>query len=252
MVGVLELIPGRGRRPRLEAGDLPGLPCLRAAVPIPPRLKERRAARRVGRAARMLADAGVRRVLTAADFPHWDLLAAAGLRPVDPGPFCQALAVPLTLAALARQGRRPEEARVLLAGRRVSPALFRAAEILCPRVRALAVDAGEEGEELAAWLRAEFGAAVLPPGGETDVALRFDPGEAEGRTALRLYGPAPDLAGLRPVPVEGGLPAGLDRLPLLALLWETGRLGLGRLEVSDGQKPRIDLTEGVKLHIISY
>ena len=229
MVGVAELVGTRGRRPRLEERSLLGLPCRWAAIPVPAGGGEGRTVRRVSRAARMLAAAGVRRVLTAADFPHWDLLAAAGLRPVDPGPFCRSQAAPLALAALTRQGKPPERARVLLSARRACPALFRAAEALCPRVRELAVDAGAEGEELAAWLRAEFGAAVRPPDGGADVALRFDPGEARGRIVLRLYGPAPDLAGIRPGAEDEDLPA-LDRLPLLALLWETGRLRGERLQ----------------------
>ena len=118
----------------------------------------------------------------------------------------------------------------MLSGRRVSHALFQAAELLCPRVRYLSVDAGAEGEELAAWLRAEFGAAVRPPeDAGADVALCFGPEEAPGRTMFHLWGKDPDLAGFVPIPAAGGLPAGLDRLPLLALLWEEGRIQVKQL-----------------------
>ena len=47
---------------------------------------------------------GQSRALTAEDFPDWPALEGQGLRSVDPEPFCQAIAVPLALAAL-RRGR---------------------------------------------------------------------------------------------------------------------------------------------------
>ena len=42
---------------------------------------------------------------------------------------------------------------------------------------------------------------------------------------------APELAGLCPAPAEGTLPEGLAPLPLLALLWECGRLGPGQIQI---------------------
>lgn len=74
----------------------------------------------------------------------------------------------------------------------MSRPLFAAAERLCPQVRHLVVDVPGEGEELAAWLREEYGAAVLRPGGAApDVTLAFGPGGEERGRVLRLYGPAP-------------------------------------------------------------
>ena len=190
------------------------------------------AALALARGARALARAGVRRVLTAPEFPCWETLIQAGLRPVESEAFCQALAAPLALAALEWQGRPPTLACVRLSGRRVSAPLARAAEVLCPRVGRLAVDAGEEGRELAAWLRAEFGAAIQPPeAGGADVTLCFGPDPAPGRTVFRLCGPRPDLAGFLPAPAGSSLPDGLDRIPLLALLWETGRLPWERVRI---------------------
>ena len=146
MMGVLELTERRGRKPQAERRWLLGLCCLWGDVPVKTGMGERRLCRRVERGCDLLLRSGVRRVLTAEDFPYWEELFRAGLRPVEPETFCQAQAAPLALAALGWQERRPERASVLLYGRRVSPALFRAAEQLCPRVRDLAVDAGEEGE----------------------------------------------------------------------------------------------------------
>lgn len=232
MVGILEWREGKGRRVRLERDWLLGLPCLRAAVPVREGLRERALLRQVVRAAGELARAGVRRVLTQAEFPCWEELKEGGLRPVETETFCQMLAPGLALAALGCRDRRPEQSAVLLSGPGVSPALLRAAETLCPRVRDLAIDAGEAGEELAAWLRSEFGAAVCPPEGvRADVALCFGPSPAAGETVFRLYGPTPDLAGFLPAARGMELPAGLDRLPLLALLWEAGRIGRERLNI---------------------
>ena len=81
---------------RVRRGERYGLPLLTVQV-RPGGWRERG---RVRSAARRLFRLGVRRVLSPADFPHWPLLAAAGLRPVDPLPFLRAHAGELALAAL--------------------------------------------------------------------------------------------------------------------------------------------------------
>ena len=108
--------------------------------------------------------------------------------------------------------------------------MVRAAEFLCPLVRELAVSARQGGEELSAWLRREYGMPVRPDGEEITAAIRFDetaPGG--GGRELSLYGRAPRLAGV--CPRAAALAEG-DRedLPLLAALWETGRLEAFGLE----------------------
>ena len=199
LVGIVALEERRGRRPVVTEERVLGLRCLRVSVPVRPGLREDRRKR---------------------------------LRSVDPEPFCQAIAVPLALAALRRAGILRVWATVALSGPRVSRPLFAAAARLCPQVRHLVVDVPGEGEELAAWLREEYGAAVLRPGGAApDVTLAFGPGGEERGTVLRLYGPAPGLAGLRPILEEGGLPPDLAPLPLLSLLWECGRLTEGQIRI---------------------
>lgn len=222
MVGWLAEEERKGRRAALERTGVAGLTVLRAGVPLPRKLRERTALRRLDRAAELLARAGVRRVLTRSDFPWWEGLEAHGLRPVDPEPLCQALAAPLALAALKRQGIPPAAGTVALSGRRVSRPLFQAAMILCPQVRTLVIDAPDGGDELAGELRRTYGAAALTgPGGRlAQVRLSFSPGEGKG---LRLWGPAPDLDGFALAsPLD--LPAELAPLPLLAVLWEEGRI----------------------------
>ena len=233
LVGIAALDVRNGRKIELMEERVLGLSLLRASIPVPAAAREGRLRRRTARGAAQLIRAGVRRVLTAPDFPCWPELEAAGLRPVDPAPFCQAIAGPLALAGLRRAGILRTRATVALAGPRVTRPLFAAAELLCPRVRHLVVDVPGEGEELAAWLREEYGTAVLAPeAAAPDIALRFGPGGGEkGGMSLRLYGPAPELAGLCPAPAEGKLPEGLAPLPLLALLWECGRLGPGQIQI---------------------
>lgn len=233
MVGVLELTQGRGRA-RLERWSLLGLELPRVRTPVPAGLGGARLARRVDWGAKLLAKAGVRRVLTAAGFPCRDVLARRGLEPVDPGPFCRFLAAPLVLAALEKLGVAPERASVSLWAPVVSPTLLRAAEALCPRVRLLSVDVPRERDALAAWLWREFGAAVPAPGRRAHAAVWFAAGGGEGEAVLRLYGPAPDLAGLALTPPAALVETGLDPLSAMALLWEAGRL--------DGQKIAISST----------
>ena len=232
LVGIVALEERRGRRPVVTEERVLGLRCLRVSVPVRPGLQDDRRKRRAEQGAAALYRAGVRRALTAEDFPDWPALEGQGLRSVDPEPFCQAIAVPLALAALRRAGILRVRATVALSGPRVSRPLFAAAARLCPQVRHLVVDVPGEGEELAAWLREEYGAAVLRPGGAApDVTLAFGPGGEERGTVLRLYGPVPGLAGLRPTPEEGGLPPDLAPLPLLSLLWECGRLTEGQIRI---------------------
>ena len=232
LVGIVALEERRGRRPVVTEERVLGLRCLRVSVPVRPGLREDRRKRRAEQGAAALYRAGVRRALTAEDFPDWPALEGQGLRSVDPEPFCQAIAVPLALAALRRAGILRVRATVALSGPRVSRPLFAAAARLCPQVRHLVVDVPGEGEELAAWLREEYGAAVLRPGGAApDVTLAFGPGGEERGTVLRLYGPVPGLAGLRPILEEGGLPPDLAPLPLLSLLWECGRLTEGQIQI---------------------
>lgn len=234
MVGVLELKEGRGRRPELDWRYIRDLRCLGAEIPVRAGLRERAIRSRVDKGAAALIRAGVRRVLTAADFPWWEQLRYSGLRPVEPERFCQALAAPLTLAALERQQVPLVQASVVLSGPRVSRALAQAAELLCPRVRWLSVDVPGEGDELAAWLWKEFGAAVVAPGAgrRTHVALHFGPGGETAVTNFELYGSRPSLAGFRPVPPAGMEQEGLDALAVQALLWEEGRLETKEIKIS--------------------
>ena len=218
LIGQLVFAPrGWGRA---ERGRLYGLSVLRAETDPAGFWGERRL-RRAGKALRL---GGALRVLVPGDFARWPLLERFGLRPVDPEDFVRAQSVPLALAALERRGVAPHQATVALRGLRAGGELARAAAELCPQVRRLVIDAPQGGWELAQWLRREFGVPILPPEEEGQAALRFQAGcsrREEG--ALDLYGPRPRLAGLTltaPELAEGDR----EDLPLLAALWEGGKL----------------------------
>ena len=130
-----------GRKAVLERGALCGMSVLRALVPLPAGLGERRAERRIYRAALRLWDAGVARVLTPEGFSQWPALRRAGLGPVETQELCRSAAAPLALAALTVRGWEPGRAVVALAGARVSAPLFQAAETLARQVCRLVVEA---------------------------------------------------------------------------------------------------------------
>ena len=215
-----QLVLASGGRGRPEPERLYGLNVLRGTVDPDGLFGEGR----LRRAVRGLRRSGVLRVLTAPGFDRWPLLAAFGLRSVEPEGFVRGQSVPLTLAALERQGLAPDRATVALRGLRADRDMARAAVELCPRVRRLVIDAPRGGAELAEWLRREFGVPVLPEGERGALALSFRAGRpAPEETALGLYGPRPALAGLTlsaPKLAEGDR----EDLPLLAALWEGGRL----------------------------
>ncbi len=89
------------------------------------------------------------------------------------------------------------------------------------------------GDALRAELRREFGVPAVEESRSLrpDVALHFGEAGGGGQTVFRLYGAEPDLAGFMLTPAGQELPADCDRLPILAALWETGRLSCERLDV---------------------
>ncbi len=218
MVGQLICAPkGRGRG---AMGRLYGMPVLRVEVDRSGFWGECRL-RRAGKSLRL---GGAARVLTSRDFDRWPLLEAFGLRRVDPELFVRAQSVPLTLEVLERRGLAPDRATVALRGLRADREMARTAAELCSRVRRLVVDAPRGGQELAQWLRREFGMPILPPGELGQAALRFqEECPAKEEATLDLFGHRPRLAGLT-LTAPGLAEEDREDLPLLAALWEGGRL----------------------------
>lgn len=228
MLGQLVFDGGRGG-PRRAL--LYGLPVLRCQADPEGFWGERR----LKRAGRSLCAGGAVRALVPAGFDRWPLLLKLGLRPVDPGAFLRAQAAPLAASLLERQGLAPDRATVALRGRRADGEMLRAALALCPRVRRLTISAPQGGEELAAWLRREYGLPILPADAPAQAALLLQPGtepeDANPCPALALFGPEPDLAGLR-LSAPDLAPTDREDLPLLSALWEGGRLTPGQLKIT--------------------
>ena len=160
-----------GKGTKVVRAPLHGVPVLRAALD-PEGFWARR---RAGRAARRLVRQGAARVLVPEDFPFWEELSRAGLRPVDPLPLLRSCAAPMALALLRRQGEDPLRAAVALRGSRAERDLVRAAEELCPRVRDLCLSVQTGGGELERYLHRQYGVALRPDWAGVQAAIRFDP-----------------------------------------------------------------------------
>lgn len=212
-----------GRRIQCARESILDMPFLHVALPRNCR------PRHVRRAGRLLAKAGVRRAVVPAGFPYWNILEKCGVGRVEPGDFCRACAAPIALAALAD----PASATVILRGERVTRAMRMAALALCPQVRNLLVAAPVGGGALQAELRREYGVPALDdrPGRAADLAVHFSPSPGEGRRVLDLSGPCPGLDEFTISRAPGPLPEGTDRLPLMAVLWENGRISPGEVTV---------------------
>lgn len=171
-----------GKGTKVVRAPLHGVPVLRVALD-PEGFWARR---RAGRAARRLVRQGAARVLVPEDFPFWEELSRAGLRPVDPLPLLRSCAAPMALALLRRQGEDPLRAAVALRGSRAERDLVRAAEELCPRVRDLCLSVQTGGGELERYLHRQYGVALRPDWDGVQAAIRFDPRAEEAGQAVLL------------------------------------------------------------------
>lgn len=219
MLGVLW--PCERGRVRLETGALGGLRVIRALVPA-----GGRQSRRVDRAARLLAKAGVRRVLEHRLFDAGDALGQYGLRYVDGSALYRHMAPELILARLAQLGMEPGHTVVVLRAEQVSGELARAAERLCPVVRGVVIRAGAGSGRLQQRLYARYGMAVdgLWRGDVMEVCFDGPCGEGE----LGLW-PCTGRLGLTAEEIH--VPAEVDHDGFLCALWQAGGVKEGQLRV---------------------
>lgn len=190
--------------------------------------------RRLDRGAKALQRAGCRRVLArpGLDGPELsDILERRGLAPVDPLPLCRAKGAELALALVETLPLRRR--CILLRGNGAWEA-WPIAAALCPQVGTLLLDFLRGEEELERRLRSVYGAACLTPdqGPKPQAAVELSPVESSAaRRVLKLWG-APELCGLTLAAGEETPP-----LPLLELLWETGRVAAEQVRVRRAEEP---------------
>ena len=226
MLGQIVYSSNRGGKVRLEEGNAHGLRVLRAEVDP----EGYWAKRRIQKASRMFRRSGVRRVLVPDGFEAWELLEQKGLRRVDPVFFLRAQAAPLTLAALRRREQDPRHCAVALRGVRADRDVVNAAEELCLQVRDVCISVVKGGQELRDHLRWEYGAAVCPDHPEVAAAVRYDPRTGQqGGVVMDLFAPEPCLCG-GGIALPAAKPTETEVLPLLAALWEIGKVQTRDLE----------------------
>ncbi len=224
MLGVVCCVP-KSRNTRPVQDVLLGLPVWRLELDTQGVLGRWR----IARGGRRLAALGTRRVLLPEDFVHGGLLEQSGLLPVEPGGLYEALAGPLTLAALRERGEEANRAWVTLYAPRADDALTRAASFLCPRVKRLSLCLDRDGAALAGRLYREFGAAVELTGEAGGLRVCFS--GTDDPAALDVRRPQVLLPGLA-LRVPGlELPAEWPPDCILTALWQSGRLSVRRIEV---------------------
>jgi len=225
MLGQLKYSGGGWGKP--EWGRLYGLPVLRTCADPTGRLGELR----LHRAGHTLRRGGAVRTLVPVGFERWDLLERWDLKLVDPLPLLRRQGGELALELLRRQGIPLERTAVSLLGQRADGDMERAAILLSRYVRHVVISAPNGGEELARLLHRRFGIPVLPEEEGAQVSLCFAPARPQADAVLRIYGPSPQLAGLK---ITAPALEREDRgdLSLLTALWESGKLSKSDLKIT--------------------
>lgn len=135
------------------------------------------------------------------DFPWPDLPESFGLAVSSPVPLYRRLAPRIASFAADSLSLRPETLSVLLAGRRVSGEMIRAAEALRHRVKSISVEAGRDTSAFCYGLRDRYGIAALEGiHGQVDIAVFFDSPDtsftfSQSTVALNFSGGAPAISG---------------------------------------------------------
>lgn len=189
--------------------------------------------RRLRRIGRGLARLGTRRVILSQELPE-ETTRWLTLPGVDPLPLCRAKGAELALALL--DAVPPRLRRVALVGENAREG-YRMAQALCPRVGTLLLDFDRGEEPLRQALEACYGAVCLhldqaPP---PQVTVELSRREGSQGRVLRLWG-EPGLGGLA-LALDRPLPPGVPALPLLELLWETGRVELEQIRITQNAAP---------------
>lgn len=200
--------------------------------------------RRVLAAGKKLRKRGVAQVVLPEGFPYEELLAKCGLKTVSTLALRKAIAADWVRAGLVEKDQPVAGARVAVAAAALTGEIVRTVTELCLRHRYVLLDLPYGGEELCRQLRREYGVSLL---------LGPDRDQLEGAEALVLFDRRTDLSMANPVALrlydeeqalpplalppslEEGIPQGVDRGQLLAILRELGAIRREQIALGAGK-----------------
>lgn len=237
--------PGAGKRLRTVTAQETAIlrvPFLQVEVVRGPRTRPGTLERRMIRAAQKLRQAGVRYTVLPADYPPSRWPQRHGVGVVSTLSLRRSLAVELVRRITAERGLPPGSVRIAVTAGQMTGELVKTVTELILGYRYVMLDVPYGGEELCRRLRREYGVSLLLQPSreqleEAQVLVSFDRRTdltGNNEAVVALYEGAESAFPPLTVPpsVETQLPAGADRLQLLAALRGAGALAPGQISLS--------------------
>lgn len=237
--------PGAGKRLRTVTAQETAIlrvPFLQVEVVRGPRTRPGTLERRMIRAAQKLRQAGVRYTVLPADYPPSQWPQRHGVGVVSTLSLRRSLAVELVRRITAERGLPPGSVRIAVTAGQMTGELVKTVTELTLGYRYVMLDVPYGGEELCRRLRREYGVSLLLQPSreqleEAQVLVSFDRRTdltGNNEAVVALYEGAESAFPPLTVPpsVETQLPAGADRLQLLAALRGAGALASGQISLS--------------------
>lgn len=218
------------------------VPFVRVEVLRGPRTRPATLERRMIRAAQKLRQAGVSRTVLPADYPAAQWPRRHGVEAVSTLSLRRSLGAEVVRRITAERGWSSGSVRIAVTAGQMTGELVKAVTELSLGYRYVMLDVPYGGEELCRRLRREYGVALLvQPSREqlesAQVLVAFDRRTdlaGKNEAVVELYEGADDTFPSLTVPpsVETQLPAGVNRLQLLAALRGAGVLAPGQIGLS--------------------
>lgn len=237
--------PGAGKRLRTVTAQETAIlrvPFLQVEVVRGSRTRPGTLERRMIRAAQKLRQAGVRYTVLPADYPPSQWPQRHGVGVVSTLSLRRSLAVELVRRITAERGLPPGSVRIAVTAGQMTGELVKTVTELTLGYRYVMLDVPYGGEELCRRLRREYGVSLLLQPSreqleEAQVLVSFDRRTdltGNNEAVVALYEGAESAFPPLTVPpsVETQLPAGADRLQLLAALRGAGALAPGQISLS--------------------
>ena len=202
-----------------------------------PQLLQRRL---VSRAAGLLHREGIVRAVFPKEFPWLEVFARHHIYPADPMVLYRVLAAELVQARLDASGQAGRGVTVAVSAQRLTEEVRRTVTELCIRNRYVMLAAPERDDAFCRKLRREYGIPLVQTENAEQLAkaavvVRFSPETTytERQDVIDLFpGGVPFKEKLCLSPeLEEQLPAGCDRMQLLAALYGAGAVRLGQIRI---------------------